>query len=72
MMEKVLKRIDWLLVFFIIPIVLAGLFTMKSFTPQEGMINFFDKQIVWIIISFVIFLFFLLLTLDFCVVQMCW
>lgn len=55
MMEKVLKRIDWLLVFFIIPIVLAGLFTMKSFTPQEGMINFFDKQIVWIIISFVIF-----------------
>jgi rod shape determining protein RodA len=55
MMEKVFKRIDWLLVFFIVPITLAGLFTMKSFTPQENAINFFDKQIIWIILSFVIF-----------------
>ena len=55
MMEKVLKKIDWLLVFFVLPIVLAGLFTMKSFTPQEGSINFFDKQIIWIILAFVIF-----------------
>ncbi len=55
MIEKIFKRIDWLLVFFIVPIVLAGLFTMKSFTPQEGMINFFDKQIIWIILSFIIF-----------------
>ncbi len=55
MIEKVFKRIDWLLVFFIVPIILAGLFTMKSFVPEEGMVNFFDKQIVWIILSFIIF-----------------
>jgi rod shape determining protein RodA len=54
-MEKILKRIDWLLVFFIVPIALAGLFTMKSFTPQEGLVNFFDKQIIWLILSFIIF-----------------
>ena len=55
MMEKVLKKNRLAFGLFIIPIVLAGLFTMKSFTPQEGMINFFDKQIVWIIISFCYF-----------------
>ena len=52
---KILKRIDWLLVFFVVPITLAGLFTMKSFVPQEGTINFFDKQVVWIIVSLIIF-----------------
>ena len=54
-LEKVFRRVDWLLVFFVIPIILAGLFTMKSFTSQEGMIDFFDKQITWIILSFIIF-----------------
>ncbi|MEK7088552.1 MAG: rod shape-determining protein RodA [Patescibacteria group bacterium] len=58
MIEKVLKRIDWLLVFFIVPIVLAGLFTMKSFIPQEGAIDFFNKQIIWIVLSFIIFFIF--------------
>ena len=55
MIEKVSKRIDWLLVFFILPIVLAGLFTMKSFTPEGDTSNFFDKQIIWIILSFAVF-----------------
>jgi len=53
-----LKRIDWLLVFFILPIILAGLFTMKSFTPVEGMANFFEKQIGWIIFSLIVFFLF--------------
>lgn len=53
--RKISYGVDWLLVFFVLPIVLAGLFTMKSFTPQEGMINFFDKQIIWIILSFIVF-----------------
>lgn len=57
-MEKVFKRIDWLLVFFVVPIMLAGLFTMKSFTPEEGTVNFFEKQIIWIIISLGIFFIF--------------
>jgi rod shape determining protein RodA len=58
MADKVIKRIDWLLVFFIIPIMLAGLFTMKSFTPEEGGVNFFEKQIIWILVSFAVFLVF--------------
>ncbi|MFZ3015936.1 MAG: rod shape-determining protein RodA [Minisyncoccia bacterium] len=55
MVERKLKRIDWLLVFFIIPIVLSGLVTMKSFTPLEDTGNFFSKQIIWVILSFVVF-----------------
>jgi rod shape determining protein RodA len=58
MAEKILKRIDWLLFFFILPLTLAGLFTMKSFTPQESTVNFFDKQIIWIILSFIVFFIF--------------
>ncbi len=63
MAQKVLKRIDWLLVFFVVPIILAGLFTMKSFIPQENTINFFDKQIIWIILS--LFVFFAFSFIDF-------
>ena len=55
MAEKALKRIDWMLVFFIIPIVAAGLVTMKSFTPLETNGNFFGKQMIWVLASFVIF-----------------
>ncbi len=59
MIEKVFKRrIDWMLVFFIFPIMLAGLFTMKSFTLEDGGINFFNKQITWIILSFAVFFIF--------------
>ena len=54
MAEKTLKRIDWLLVFFIIPVVLAGLATMKSFSPEDTG-SFFSKQIVWVVISFGVF-----------------
>ncbi len=58
MIEKFLKRIDWLLVLFILPIVLAGLFTMKSFVPEAGADNFFGKQIILLILSFVVFFIF--------------
>lgn len=56
--KKIWNGADWLLVSFILPIMLAGLFTMKSFTPETGAVNFFDKQIVWIIISFAVFFIF--------------
>ncbi|MCE9549246.1 FtsW/RodA/SpoVE family cell cycle protein, partial [Candidatus Nomurabacteria bacterium] len=55
MAEKALKRIDWMLVFFIVPIVLAGLFTMKAFSPAEGVSSFFNKQVIWLLISFTVF-----------------
>ena len=55
MAEKALKRIDWLLVFLILPILAAGLVTMKSFTPLEATGNFFGKQLIWVILSFIVF-----------------
>ncbi len=44
--------VDWLLVIFMIPVLLAGLITMKSFTEATP---YFSHQIVWIIISFSVF-----------------
>ncbi len=55
MAEKVLNRIDWMLVFFIIPIVSAGLVTMRSFASGEGAGSFFDRQIIWVALSFLVF-----------------
>ncbi len=50
--------IDWLLVLFIIPIIIAGLLTMKSFTSLENSGNFFNKQILWILVGFSVFFIF--------------
>jgi rod shape determining protein RodA len=58
MAEKVLKRIDWLLVLFIVPIIAGGLVTMKSFAPLEDAGDFFSKQIIWILISLAVFFIF--------------
>jgi len=58
MAEKALKRIDWMLVVFIVPIVAAGLVTMKSFAPAEAAGDFFGKQIIWVFVSFTIFFLF--------------
>ncbi|MEK7471027.1 MAG: rod shape-determining protein RodA [Patescibacteria group bacterium] len=58
MAEKVFKRIDWLLVIFIIPIIVAGLVTMKSFATLENGGDFFSKQIIWVFFSFAIFFIF--------------
>ncbi len=63
MRELAFKRIDLLLFLFILPISLAGLVTMKSFTVGEGAGSFFDKQIIWLCLSFGIF--FLFSFLDF-------
>ncbi|MFA5933767.1 MAG: rod shape-determining protein RodA [Candidatus Paceibacterota bacterium] len=48
------SNIDWLLVAFLIPIIAAGLVTMKSFGEADA---FFEKQLVWVVLSFGIFLF---------------
>jgi rod shape determining protein RodA len=58
MAEKVFKKIDWMLVFFILPIIAAGLVTMKSFTPLENGGDFFRKQIIWVVVAFVVFFIF--------------
>ena len=58
MADTVLKRIDWLLVFFLIPLLSFGLVTMKSFSVSENVGNFFSKQIIWIVLSFIVFFIF--------------
>ncbi len=65
MAEKALKKIDWLLIFFILPIISAGLVTMKSFTPLEDTGDFFNKQVVWISLAFIIFFVFSFLDFRF-------
>ncbi len=44
--------IDWLIVAFIIPVLLAGLVTMKSFTEATP---YFSHQLIWIGLSFTVF-----------------
>ncbi|MES2930393.1 MAG: rod shape-determining protein RodA [Patescibacteria group bacterium] len=53
-------KVDWLLILFLLPVLGAGLITMKSFTEETP---FFSHQIVWISISF--FLLFLFSYIDF-------
>ena len=57
------RKIDWILVALVVPILVAGLFTMKSFTPSEGTADFFSRQIIWISIS--LFIFFIFASIDF-------
>ncbi|MBP6866387.1 MAG: rod shape-determining protein RodA [Candidatus Pacebacteria bacterium] len=63
MAQLFLKRIDWLLVFFLLPILTAGLVTMKSFTPEDGGADFFSRQIIWVCLSLVVF--FVFSSIDF-------
>ena len=46
-------KIDWVLFFAILPILGAGLITMNSFVGESN--YFFDKQVLWIIISLLVF-----------------
>ncbi|MFA6227279.1 MAG: rod shape-determining protein RodA [Candidatus Paceibacterota bacterium] len=45
-------RIDWIMFFSTLTISILGLFTMNSFT---GIDTFFHKQVIWLVISIVIF-----------------
>src|SRR3990167_6541752 len=62
---SLLKKIDWLLVSFILPIIVAGLVTMKSFAPLENAGEFFNKQIIWILVGFAVFFIFSLIDFRF-------
>jgi len=52
---KTSSGIDWLLIIFILPILGAGLITMKSFTENTP---FFSHQLMWIAISFIVLILF--------------
>ncbi|MBP9803256.1 MAG: rod shape-determining protein RodA [Candidatus Pacebacteria bacterium] len=60
-----IKKIDWKIVFIVLPIVFFGIVTMQSFAPTEDVGNFATKQIVWTSISFLVFLFFSFLDFSF-------
>lgn len=51
-MKKLSLSIDYVLVVSLIPLISAGLFTMKSFGGEEA---FFEKQFLWVGVSFLIF-----------------
>lgn len=53
-MKSSSTKIDWLLVTFILPVLMAGLVTMKSFTEDTP---YFSHQIMWMVISFAVFFF---------------
>lgn len=59
MIKRIVKNVDWVLVAFMIPILLAGVVTMSSFSEVT---SYFIKQSMWIGIAFVIF--FLLAGID--------
>lgn len=59
-MKSRFLQIDWLLFFFILPVLGAGLITMKSFTEATP---YFSHQLIWIAISFTAF--FVLSQIDF-------
>lgn len=51
-----LHHIDWLMLGFVLPIIAAGLITMKSFVPlSENGSNYFASQLVWVIVSLIAF-----------------
>lgn len=47
-MARIFKTIDWPLLLIIAPLLVAGLFTMKSFGGEAGSDYFFWRQLVWI------------------------
>lgn len=48
----VLKKIDWILVLSILPLLVAGLITMKSLSPAEDVGDyFFTRQLIWILLG---------------------
>lgn len=51
-MQSRLRSIDWVMVLAVLPIMVAGLVSMRSLT---GTTNFFSHQLMWIFISFGVF-----------------
>ena len=51
-LKNIFKNIDWVLFSSVILVSLAGLITMNSFGSQT---NFFDRQIVWLCLSILVF-----------------
>ena len=61
------KSIDWILFLSTIPLLIAGLLTMNSFTGDS---QFFIKQLIWVIFSIIVF--FSLCFIDFRFLRKTW
>ena len=54
--QKFLFRIDWMVLFFLVPLFIISLATMKSFGVIDGDISsFFSKQLLWLGLSVMVF-----------------
>jgi rod shape determining protein RodA len=62
MLVNLIKRIDWILFSSAILLVLAGLFTMDSFSVNN---HFFNRQVVWFVLSIIVFFTFSLIDWQF-------
>jgi len=47
-----IKGFDWVLLFSILPITVLGMITMSSFTGKTA---FFEKQLIWLVVSLIVF-----------------
>ncbi len=63
--KNISNGVDWLLVFFILPVVAGGLVTMKSFALVEDGGAFFSRQVIWVAVSFAVFFIFSLVDFRF-------
>ena len=59
-LKNIFSNVDWILLGSILPVVGFGLITMNSFVDTG---NFFDRQLIWLVISLVVF--FILSNIDF-------
>ncbi|MDQ5930883.1 MAG: rod shape determining protein RodA [Patescibacteria group bacterium] len=51
MMQRFLKGVDWSILFAVIPLLLAGMTTMMSFSSRTSL---FDKQLIWSLVGIVV------------------
>ena len=56
-----LKKIDWMLLLFTLPIFFAGLLTMQSYGAES---TFFNKQLIWLSVSICVFFFMSLVDIN--------
>lgn len=65
MFSQIFKKIDWILVCLILPVVSFGLITMRSFSVAESTGDFFSKQLIWVGLSLVVFFVFSFIDFSF-------
>jgi len=59
MMSKILREVDWILIVSILMLTFFGIITMKSFGGESGPLAggdyFFNRQILWLALGFLVF-----------------